>query len=183
MLAEGGAATFDAARRKAQERLGSGPLRPPPANAEIEQALIEYQRLFQGDTQPRALRELREAALHAMRLLAPFDPRLVGPVLAGTADSGSIVYLHLFADTPETVAVFLMDRQIPFEHDERQVRFGPEQRELLPLYRFVAGDIVVELTVFPAHGLRRPPLSPVDNRPMRRADTAAVEQLLTAAEP
>ncbi len=183
LLAEGGAATFDAARRKALERLGSGPLRPPPTNAEIEQALIEYQRLFQGDTQPRALRRLRQTALHAMRLLTPFDPRLVGPVLAGTADSSSIVYLHLFADTPETVAVFLLDRQIPFEHDERRVRFGPEQRELLPLYRFVAGDIVVELTVFPALGLRRPPLSPVDNRPMRRADTATVEQLLTATKP
>ncbi len=177
LLAEGHAAGFDAARRKAIDRLGVQ-LRQTPSNAEIELALIEYQRLFRADTQPEALRELRQTALRAMRLLAPFDPRLVGPVLSGSADSNSIIYLHLFADYPEAVATFLMDQRIPFEHDERRVRFGPENWELLPLYRFVAGDAVIELTVFSTYGLRRPPLSPVDNRPMRRADAATLEQLL-----
>ena len=178
ILAEGRANSFEAARRKALERLGAAPLRQLPSNAEIEQALIEYQRLFQADSQPQALRELRQSALKAMRLLERFEPRLVGPVLSGSADANSIVYLHLFADYPEQVATFLMDHHIPFEHDERRVRFGPEQWELYPLFRFVAGDAVVELTIFPAQGLRRPPLSPVDNRPMRRGDAAAVERLL-----
>lgn len=182
LLAEGAAVSFDAARRKAQQRIGCGPLRQPPSNAEIEQALIEYQRLFQSDTQPAALQRLRQTALRAMRLLVQFDPRLVGPVLSGSADDNSIIYLHLFADFPEAVAMFLMDQHVPFEHDERRVRFGPDEITLLPLYRFVAGDTVIELTIFPAHGLRRPPLSPVDNRPMRRGDTATVEQLLAPKE-
>ena len=183
LLAQGTATGFDAARRKAVERLGCGPLRHPPSNAEIEQALIGYQQLFQSDTQPAALRRLRQVALQAMHLLSRFDPRLVGPVLSGSADDSSIVYLHLFADFPEAVAVFLMDQHIPFEHDERQVRFGPEEDELLPLYRFVAGDTVIELTLFPAQGLRRPPLSPLDKRPMRRGNAATVERLLVRMDP
>lgn len=178
LMAEGGAGSFDAARRKAASRLGLSPHQRLPDNAEIEQALIDYQRLFRGDSQPQQLRHLREAALKALRLLERFEPRLVGPVLSGTADTHTPVHIHLFADNAESVALFLMDRHIPFEQDERRVRFTQEQYELLPLYRFVAGDVTLELTVFPAQGLRRPPLSPVDHRAMRRADANAVEQLL-----
>lgn len=177
LLAQGEAAGFDEARRKAAARLGIG-LRQPPDNAAIEQALVQYRALFHGDNPQAELRQLRQTALKAMRLLARFEPRLVGPVLAGTAPPHSPVHLHLFADPPEAVAMFLLEQHIPYEHDERRVRFAAEQWESLPLYRFVAGDTTLELTVFPAQGLRRRPLSPVDNQPMRRADIGAVELLL-----
>ncbi|GAB4300174.1 MAG: hypothetical protein Kow0096_20030 [Thiohalomonadaceae bacterium] len=177
LLAQGEAAGFDDARRKATSRLGIT-LRQTPDNAAIEQAMLQYRALFQADSQTMQLRQLRHTALQAMRLLAPFEPHLVGPVLAGTAPPHSPVHLHLFADTAEAVALFLLERNIPCEHDERRVRYTPETWENRPLYRFVAGDVTVELTVFPAQGLRRRPLSPVDNRPMPRADAAAVAQLL-----
>jgi hypothetical protein len=179
LLAQGEAAGFDDARRKAVARLGVS-LRPLPPNTEIEQALLQYRALFQADDQAAQLRHLRQTALHAMRLLAPFDPRLVGPVLAGTAPPHSPIHLHLFADTPESVALFLLEHHIPCEHDERRVRYTVDSWEALPLYRFLAGDTTLELTVFPLQGLRRRPLSPVDSRPMPRADAAAVERLLDA---
>lgn len=179
LLAQGEAAGFDDARRKAVARLGVS-LRTLPDNAAIEQALVQYRALFQADDQTAQLHHLRQTALQAMRLLARFEPRLVGPVLAGTAPPHSPVHLHLFADTPESVALFLLDHHIPCEHGERRVRYTPDGWETLPLYRFVAGDTTLELTVFPAQGLRRRPLSPVDNRPMPRADAAAVEHLLDA---
>ncbi len=182
LLAQGEAAGFDEARRKAAARLGIG-LRQPPDNAAIEQALVQYRALFHGDNPQVELRQLRQTALKAMRLLARFEPRLVGPVLAGTAPPHSPVHLHLFADPPEAVAMFLLEQHIPYEHDERRVRFAAEQWESLPLYRFVAGDTTLELTVFPAQGLRRRPLSPVDNQPMRRADINAVELLLEEERP
>ena len=177
LLAQGEAVGFDDARRKATNRLGIT-LRQTPDNAAIEQAMLRYRILFQTDDQAEQLRHLRQTALQAMRLLSPFEPRLVGPVLTGTALPHSPVHLHLFADTAEAVALFLLERNIPYAHDERRVRYTPDTWENLPLYRFVAGDITVELTVFPAQGLRRRPLSPLDSRPMQRADAAAVIQLL-----
>lgn len=177
LLAQGEAGGLDEARRKAAARLGVS-LRHLPDNAEIEQALKQYQSLFQADNHTTRLRQLRQAALNAMRLLEPFEPRLVGPVLSGTAPPHSPVHLHLFADTPEAVALFLLERRIPCDQDERRVRYTAEQGETLPLYRFVAGDITLELTVFPAHAPRLRPLSPVDNRPMQRVDAATVESLL-----
>jgi hypothetical protein len=35
--------------------------------------------------------------------------------------------------------------------------------------------------VFPLDGIRQAPVSPVDGRPMRRADTAEIEALLSAS--
>lgn len=169
---------FAAAKRKAVDHLGLSPQCSLPGNREVESALIAYQRLFKAHSQPQRLRELREAARSAMALLEGFRPRLVGPVLSGTADEYAPVNLHLFADTPEQVDLFLMERQIPYELDERILRVRPEQQERFPVYRFMAGDVVVELTVFPEKGLRQAPLSPVDGRPMQRAALGSVEALL-----
>lgn len=177
LMAEGGVRDFALAKRKAAERLGAPTTRNLPTNQEVEEAQREYQRLFRSHTQPQRLRELREAAVQAMRLLERFDPALVGPVLAGTADAHSAVNLHLFSDTPEEVGLFLDERGIPHTLDERRLRVNAEHSDNFPLYRFVAGDVPVELTVFAPNGRRQAPLSPVDGRPMRRANLLAVEEL------
>jgi hypothetical protein len=177
LMTEHGIQDFATAKRKAAERLGL-PARHLPTNLEIEQALIAHQRLFRTTSQPAHLRRLRGTARQAMRLMTDFQPRLVGPVLTGTADAHSVVNLHLFAETPEQIDVFLMDHHIPHSWDERVVRLNADQQERYPLCRLVADEVTVEMTVFPPNGLRQPPLSPVDGRPMRRAALEAVEQLL-----
>jgi len=73
-----------------------------PKNSEIESALAEYQRLFGGASHLEALHAQRHAALSAMRYLREFEPRLVGPVLSGTATLHTEVQLHLFADRVES---------------------------------------------------------------------------------
>jgi hypothetical protein len=49
-----------------------------------------------------------------------------------------------------------------------------------PGVRFEVDDQAIEATVFPTDGIRQAPVSPVDGRPMRRADAADVEALLAA---
>lgn len=178
LIAETGLTDYYAAKRKAAASLGAADTRNMPRNVEVEEALHAHLRLFGGDSQRDALRALRDAALRAMQLTERFEPRLVGPVLAGTADVHSPVHLHLFADTPEEVGMHLMEHNIPYELDERRVRLDPERTESFPVYRFVAGDALLEMTVFPRRGVRQAPLSPVDGRPMQRANTAAVQAML-----
>lgn len=180
LMADEGVQDFAVAKRKAAGRLGLPVNRNLPTNLEIEDALITHQRLFRAHSQPAHLRRLRTSAREAMRLMADFQPRLVGPVLAGTAGTHSPVNLHLFAETPEQVNLFLMERNIPHAWDERLLRLDTERQERYPLCRLVAGDVTVEMTVFPLKGMRQAPLSPVDGRPMRRANLEAVEALLAA---
>lgn len=178
IIDEEGIRDFHSAKRKAAAHLGALDTRNMPSNIEIEQALIEYQRLFKGHTQPDRLRELRQAALAAMQFFARFHPRLVGSVLSGTANAHSDVNLHVFADVPEDVALFLMQEGIPYDTGERRLRLGNGDSANYPLYRFMAGETRLDLTVFPFDGERQAPRSPVDGKPMRRANLAAVEELL-----
>src|ERR1044071_6992205 len=113
IMSEQGIDDYWLAKRKAAERLGATDIAVLPKNTEIEAALAEHQRLFQSDTHSSALSALRRTALEAMRLLRKFEPRLVGPVLSGTASAHSEVNLHLFADGAETVALHLMDSGVP----------------------------------------------------------------------
>jgi hypothetical protein len=46
----------------------------------------------------------------------------------------------------------------------------------------VAGDREIDAVVFPIDGIRQSPASPVDGKPMRRADTAELESLLEETE-
>lgn len=178
IMLEEGIKDFFAAKNKAANRLGNPDTRHMPRNSEVEQALMDYQRLFRSDTQPRELRRLRKAALKAMEFLKDFQPRLVGPVLNGTADAYASVNLHVFAETSEELALYLLSKHIPFETAERQLRGPGEKRGLQPVYRFLAGDVTLDLTVFPPTGLRQAPLSPVDGRPMVRATIESVRRLL-----
>jgi len=181
IMAQHGIHDFLTAKRKAAERLGVTEASALPRNTEIEQALAEYQRLFDPGGHEVTLEAQRRTALRAMNCLAQFEPRLVGPVLSGTATEYADIQLHLFADTPEYVALKLIDRGIAHEITERRVRLDAERIKAYPGLRFAIDDRKIEATVFPLDGIRQAPVSPVDGRPMRRADAAEIQDLLRSA--
>jgi hypothetical protein len=178
LMLEGGIRDFHQAKLKAAARLGEHDDGALPRNREIEEALREYQRLFQGDRQPQQLRARREAAVRAMTYLARFDPRLVGAVLEGTADAHTAVSLHLFDDDGEAVARFLADSGIPFEQRARQLRLDRERSAEFPVFLFSAENLPFDLTVLPRDALRQAPLDRSGERPMQRASLASLEELL-----
>ena len=181
LMAESGMRDYHQAKLKAAERLGIHDDASLPRNSEIEDALREYQRLFQRDG-AEGLRLRREAALRALEFFAAFEPRLVGPVLDGTADARSPVALHLHSDDPDAVARFLEQHHIPAESRSRRIRLDRERSDDYPVWLFSAEDLAIDLTVLPGPVLRQAPLSGVDERPMRRASAAQLRELLAEAE-
>ncbi len=178
-MAEHGIHDFLLAKRKAAERFGVTDQAALPRNTEIEEALAEHQRLFGGASHETNLRELRQTALKAMRLLQAFEPRLVGPVLTGSAGLHDDVQLHVFADRAEAVQFALMDRQARYESMQRRMRLqAGREPVIVPGLRFSLDGIVVEVLVFGPEGLRQAPVSVVDGKPMRRADSSDVMALL-----
>jgi hypothetical protein len=178
VMAEHGVSDFLFAKRKAAERLGVTDNAVLPRNVEIEEALAEYQRLFGGDSHVETLYAQRQVALEAMKRLKEFEPRLVGPVLSGTATEHSQVQIHLFADRAESVTIKLMDEGIPHEVTERRVKMNAERVLAYPGVSFEIDDQPIEATVFPMDGIRQAPVSPVDGKPMRRANVSELEALL-----
>jgi uncharacterized protein YgbK (DUF1537 family) len=178
VMAEHGVRDFLFAKRKAAVRFGVTDNAVLPRNTEIEAALVEYQRLFGGDSHVESLHAQRQVAVEAMRRLQEFEPRLVGAVLSGTATEHSEVQIHLFADRAETVAIRLMDQGIPHEVTERRVKMNAERVLAYPGLSFEIDAQPIEATVFPTEAIRQAPVSPVDGKPMRRANLDEVEQLL-----
>lgn len=182
IMEQQGVRDFGMAKRKAAERLSVGDEAALPRNSEIESALAEYQRLFAAGSHDASLLAQRQVALRAMQCLADFEPRLVGPVLSGTATGHADVQLHLFADRPESIVLQLLDKGIGHEITERRFRIGADQVKAYPGLRFELDQQVVDATVFPLDGIRQAPISPVDGRPMRRADMTELEIMLADTE-
>lgn len=169
---------YRVAKRKAAERLGLSDRGSLPGNSEIEQAIEDYHLIFGGSEHPALLRRLRTTAVTAMEILAAWSPRLVGAVLQGTADDNSAVELHIFSDSAEAVGAHLDAAGIPYRTYERRIKSRKDHIETFAGYEFHCGVTTVQATVFPYDGIRQAPLSPVDGKPMQRADVKTVNDLL-----
>ncbi len=178
IMIEHGIDDYGFAKRKAAERMGVTDHAVLPKNTEIEEALASRQRLFAPDLHANGIAGMRRTAIDAMRLLAEFEPRLVGPVLAGTATPHSEIHLHLFADTPEAVLMTLMERGVRHRVAERRVKVLRGESQPFPSVHFTSGEHDVDAVVFPRDFIRQPPFSPVDGKPMRRATRGEVEALI-----
>jgi len=181
-MAEGGIRDYQQAKRKAAVRLGIADDASLPGNREIEDALREYQRLFQADAQAKDLRQRREAALQAMHFFEAFNPRLVGAVLEGLADAHSAVALHLHVEDAEAVGRFLSDQLIPARLQTLRIRLDRQRSADVMLWQFSADGVPFELAVLPMTALRQTPVSGVDDKPMRRASATQLRQLLVDEE-
>lgn len=178
IIVDHGIQDYRVAKTKAAERLGLSERGSLPGNGEIEAAVAEHLMLFRPDTHTTLLQSLRMAALSAMEMLSAFTPRLVGPVLAGTAGEHSAVNLHVFADSAEQVAFRLQEDGISYRPFERRYKSRKGRSETYAAFSFVHSESTIEATVFPYNGIRQAPMSPVDGRPMRRADERKVRQML-----
>ena len=182
LMAEGGFRDYHQAKLKAAERLGIHDDASLPRNREIELALREYQRLFVGQSQLQSVHSRRQAALRALEFLAVFSPRLVGPVLDGTADTNSPVLLQLHTDDADAVPRFLEEHRIPADARTRHVRLDRKREGDFPVWLFSAEELSFDLTVLPLDALRQAPLSGVDEKPVKRASLANLQQLIADEE-
>jgi hypothetical protein len=178
LIIDHGIRDYRIAKQKAAERLGVIGRGSLPGNTEIEAAVSDHLQIFGGESHDDLLRLMRTAALSAMELLNDFSPRLVGPVLAGTADENSSVNLHVFTDSPEMLAMEIGDMGIQIRPYERRLKTRRGQVETYAGFEFNHQNEMMQATVFPVDGIRQAPMSPIDGKPMRRADKDAVQSLL-----
>ena len=177
-LAHDSAGDFLAAKRKAAVQLGIKSDKGLPTNVEVEQALKEYQALFQNVGRTLQINAMRSKALSAMRMLAGFEPRLVGPVLTGTATRHSEITLHLVSDEPEQIGLHLDAHAIPYNATARSVKTGKTGKTDYPAFEFIADQTRIQLIVFPERQKHSAPLSTITGKPMQRASISEVEKLL-----
>jgi len=153
LLAMDGSQDYGSAKRKAARQLGAPDSQNLPDNQEIEDALREYQALFQTDEVRVRLSLLRQIAIEYMEQLSAYDPHLTGSVLNGTAGKYSDINLQLFTDDEKEIEFLLM--RLPHPYRTGGARNGDTGGQIFP--RFVIDDprASIDITVYPANELRR----------------------------
>jgi hypothetical protein len=176
LMAEDGITDHAFAKRKAAKQLGASDTQHLPSNQEVDEALHSYRMLYQQDTHPDILYQLRVEALEAMEMFAPFHPSLTGSVLSGTAGEHSDINLMLFSDDEKAVLLFLLKHNLEFEDGEWTVRIGGHE-EAVPSYALTGeSGTQIHVIVLPENALHSG-----SRHPETHADAAAVEVLLAAA--
>ncbi|NBQ89819.1 MAG: hypothetical protein EBQ88_08025 [Betaproteobacteria bacterium] len=177
---------YGAACRKAAEHLGVAGQRglQLPDHLEIEDAVREHLGLFFADTQPAALRALRELAAQWMRRLRVFDPHVGGAVWRGTATEHSPILLDLYTDDPTGPELALLNQGVTFEVGQRSGR-GREPVPVIGLQvpcRALGAVVPLEISVWSPEDLKGA-LKP-DARGLRwRGTLSGLEQLLNPTAP
>ncbi|NOU01989.1 MAG: hypothetical protein HOO95_10520 [Gallionella sp.] len=174
LMAEDGITDHAFAKRKAARQLGASDTQHLPSNNEIDVALHSFRQLFQSETHPRILRELREDALSYMLQLSDFHPYLTGSVLSGSAGNQSDINLMLFSDDEKAVLLFLLKHKIDFESGEWRVKISGHE-ELVPSYALTgASGTQIHIIVLPENARFSG-----SRHPETHADITAVKALLT----
>ena len=95
-----------------------------PSDQDIQDEVRAYQALFQADSQPGELNELREVALQFMQGIQQFEPIVYGAAVNGTGSAHSDVHIIAFADDEKEVDNWLLNQNINFDACEDALLAG-----------------------------------------------------------
>lgn len=173
LMAEDGITDYAFAKRKAARQMGAEDTQHLPSNQQVDEALRSYRSLYQSDSHPGILRQLRTQALQAMRLLAPFHPYLTGSVLDGTAGEQSDINLVIYSDDEKAVMMFLLKHGLPFESGEWRINLAGRQQSIPSFTLQTETGVPVHVAVLPGNARH------IGSRKTEtHADAAAVAALL-----
>lgn len=177
LMAEDGITDFAFAKRKAAKQMGAPDTQHLPSNQQVEEALRSFRSLYQHESHPQILHQLRQEALAMMHVLAPFHPYLTGSVLNGSAGEQSDINLTIFSDDEKAVMMFLLKYGLEFESGEWRVHLMGRQQSVPSFTLQTEIGVPVHIAVLPENARHSG-----SRHPETHADVAAVEMLLGGEE-
>ncbi|MFO0904023.1 MAG: HD domain-containing protein [Pirellulales bacterium] len=171
------------AKMKAARRICQGWVRPAdlPSNAEIRDEIQSLARCHEGEQRTVNLLEMRLEALHLLRLLERFRPRLIGSVLTGHIRQGSDIDIHVFSDSLEAVTATLDQEGMVYDVERKKVRKDGEERIYTHIH--VQDRFPIELTVYAAKWTSHAFKSSITGKAIERVSLAELEAFLAHEYP
>ena len=149
-----------------------------PGNDEVEDEVRSYLELFEADSQPAELAELRRIAAEWMARLAAFRPHLTGAVWRGTATRRNSIHLDLYCDDAKAAELALIDMRVDYDTSSTHNSRG-EPLSVLDVFArsaVLAAPVHVALTVRDYDDLRGALVRDGQGRSVR-GDLAALNAL------
>jgi hypothetical protein len=115
IIMEEGVTDYLFAKKKAAKFLGLLTNDNLPSNQEIDNALKEYQNIFQEEVDSAIINKIKEEALNTMVLFEDFNPHLTGQLLEGLIPKFPKIQINLFTDNIKEVEYTLLNNNIAFD--------------------------------------------------------------------
>tara|TARA_B100000787_G_scaffold77870_1_gene57224 strand:- start:157 stop:798 length:642 start_codon:yes stop_codon:yes gene_type:complete len=115
VIMEEGITDYLFAKKKAAKYLGLLPSENLPSNQEIDNALKEYQNIFQEQVDSEIINKIKKEALNTMILFEIFNPHLTGQLLEGLIPRFPKIKINLFTDNIKEVEYTLLNNNIAFD--------------------------------------------------------------------
>lgn len=170
------------AKRKAAARFGVSE-RPQdlPSNREIRDEIQVFARMHEGDQRQADLQTMRVAALHMMRMLDRFSPRLIGSVMTGHIRQGSDIDLHVFSHSAASIAHLLEQNGHACEIERKRVIKHSQERLFTHIH--MRGRYRFELTVYAPEQVSYVFKSSITGKAIEWASVAGLEELIAREHP
>lgn len=171
------------AKMKAARKICGGWVKPAhlPSNAEIRDEVQRFAGLYEGDARLGNLREMRLAALHVMRLLRRYKPRLIGSTLTGHVRRGSDIDIHIFPASIESVTACLDEEGFDYHVEHKRVRKHGEERVFTHIH--IRDRFTIELTCYRPDQSSYVFKSSITGKAMERASVGDLEALIRSEYP
>lgn len=174
LMAEGGITDYGVAKRKAAKQMGMADTQHLPSNDEIEKALRSFRALYQSESHPLVLHQLRQQAFATMHVLESFHPFLTGSVLDGTAGEQSDINLVVYSDDEKALMMFLLKYNMPFEGGEWVMQLTTGKKKTVPSFTLrTETGVPVHIAVMPENARRSG-----SHKTSMYADMVAVKKIL-----
>jgi hypothetical protein len=167
------------ALRRAAERHRVRLRQGQPGRDALIAAIRDYRALFRPDSLDR-LQAQRRFALEAMGAFDDLSPRLAGPLVEGDGPL-DLIRLLVYADAPETIALALTDRHIPWRPGDVTLMHSAGQRRAHPAFRFVAGGNRIEIVILDEADRSDPPRDPLSAARLATLDRRELAERLESA--
>ena len=115
IIMEEGVTDYLFAKKKAAKSLGLLTSDNLPSNHEIDNALKEYQNIFQEQVDSETIVKIKKEALNIMTLFKDFNPHLTGQLLEGLIPKFPKIQINLFTDNLKEVEYIFLNKNIAFD--------------------------------------------------------------------
>ena len=159
-IMEEGITDYLFAKKKAAKSLGLLTSDNLPSNQEIDNALKEYQNIFQEEVDSTIINKIKEEALNTMVLFEDFNPHLTGQLLEGLIPKFPKIQINLFTDNIKEVEYTLLNNNIAFDVKDtiyQEKLSKKKSTKTIPAFMGEV-DILKCAPIFPAHGAEQGPL-------------------------
>lgn len=150
MIMEEGIEDYLFAKKKAAKSLGLNENMSLPSNSQIDNAIKDFNKIFNQDVDIEFLEHFKTQALNVMSMFKNFRPHLMNQLSEGIIPKFPEIKINLFADNLKDIEYIILNSEISYEFREVKMnsKVGGNSIKSIPTFYLDNLPIPAEIKVY-----------------------------------